>query len=104
MANASGALDYFNGPAFLSWSRGQGQASTGGYDIFHGAETGGALPPWWFEQQAALGRQQAQRMREYLCLKAFFDGLIPTPKVGRSPRVMGLANCLLASGINLRRI
>ena len=64
LANASGALDYFNGPAFLSWSRGQGQASTGGYDIFHGAETGGALPPWWFEQQAELGRQQAQRMRE----------------------------------------
>eukprot|EP01043_Picozoa_sp_COSAG02_P026573 COSAG02_NODE_1535_length_12053_cov_13.122794_2_plen_313_part_00 len=64
LANASGALDYFNGPAYLSWSRGQGQASTGGYDIYKGASDGGALPPWWFEQQAALGKQQANRMRE----------------------------------------
>ena len=37
---------FFNGPAFLSWSRGQGQAGIGG-----------PLPPWWYEQQANLNRQ-----------------------------------------------
>jgi alpha-N-acetylglucosaminidase len=63
LSDASGALDYFNGPAYLSWSRGQGQASTGGYDIFRNVSSGGALPPWWFEQQATLGKQQATRMR-----------------------------------------
>jgi hypothetical protein len=66
LTNASGDLDYFNGPAYLSWSRGQSQASTGGLDVFHNASagaSGGALPSWWFAQQAALGRRQAQMMR-----------------------------------------
>ena len=37
---------FFNGPAFLSWSRGQGQAGVGG-----------PLPTWWYAQQAVLNRQ-----------------------------------------------
>ena len=64
LSEATGNLVYFNGPAYLSWSRGQGQADVGGYDSFYNKSTGGALPPWWYEQQAALGKQQANRMRE----------------------------------------
>ena len=36
---------FFNGPAFLSWSRGQGQAGVGG-----------PLPAWWYAQQLALNQ------------------------------------------------
>lgn len=55
--------DFFNGPAFLSWSRGQSMAGVGGKDATTPGY-GGALPHWWFDQQAALGVQQANRMRE----------------------------------------
>ena len=37
--------EFFNGPAYLSWSRGQGQAGVGG-----------PLPSFWFEQQLALNK------------------------------------------------
>ena len=59
-----GEYDYFDGPAFLTWSRGQNQASQGGLDIFNNVSSGGALPSWWYEQQASLGRTQAAYMRE----------------------------------------
>lgn len=36
---------FFNGPAFLAWSRGQGQAGVGG-----------PLPGWWHAQQLALNQ------------------------------------------------
>ena len=62
--NISGEYDYFDGPAFLAWSRGQNQASQGGLDIFNNVSSGGALPSWWYEQQASLGRTQVAYMRE----------------------------------------
>ena len=34
VANATGWDAFFNGPGFLSWSRGQGQADVGGVDAF----------------------------------------------------------------------
>ena len=64
LTNTSGNLDYFNGPAYLSWSRGQSQAGVGGVDAFKAIKTGGALPSWWYEQQADLGKAQATMMRE----------------------------------------
>jgi len=36
---------YFGGPAYLSWSRGQGLQGVGG-----------PLPPWWYPQQLALNQ------------------------------------------------
>ena len=36
---------FFNGPAFLSWSRGQGQAGVGG-----------PLPLWWYQEQLTLNQ------------------------------------------------
>lgn len=50
LSSAKGDLDFFNGPAFLSWSRGQGMAGVGGADAFDPAAKG-ALPSWWFDQQ-----------------------------------------------------
>ena len=35
LTNSTGTAAYFNGPAFLSWSRGQGQVDTGGFDAFN---------------------------------------------------------------------
>eukprot|EP00041_Stephanoeca_diplocostata_P021284 m.492801 g.492801 ORF g.492801 m.492801 type:complete len:897 (+) comp21786_c0_seq2:46-2736(+) len=91
--NTSGNLDFFNGPAFLSWSRGQGMAGTGGLDAFSSqnirpdtptsaganGNTSGALPAWWFESQAALGREQATRMRELgiTTILRGFEGNVP---------------------------
>lgn len=43
---------FFNGPAFLSWSRGQGQAGVGG-----------PLPQWWYAQQLALNQALVGMMR-----------------------------------------
>ena len=63
LLDATGVDAFFNGPGFLSWSRGQGQADVGGFDQFV-PNASGALPPWWLEQQAALGKQIMQRMAE----------------------------------------
>jgi alpha-N-acetylglucosaminidase len=62
LTNTSGTSTFFNGPAFLSWSRGQNQADVGGYDRFVNSSVG-SLPAWWIEQQATLGKWQAGRMR-----------------------------------------
>ena len=42
---------YFGGPAYLSWSRGQGLQGVGG-----------PLPPWWYSQQLALNQHVVARM------------------------------------------
>lgn len=42
---------FFNGPAYLSWSRGQGQAGVGG-----------PLPTWWYQQQLALNQGVVEGM------------------------------------------
>ena len=42
---------FFNGPAFLSWSRGQGMAGVGG-----------PLPQWWYDSQLKLNQQIIQMM------------------------------------------
>jgi alpha-N-acetylglucosaminidase len=66
LTKESGDDAFFNGPAFLSWSRGQGMTNTGGKDAFRAAnttETTGSLPLWWFDQQEALGKAIASRMR-----------------------------------------
>ena len=39
-------------------------ADVGGKDRFTGVAEAGALPDWWFDRQAELGRRQAARMRE----------------------------------------
>jgi len=44
---------FFNGPAFLSWSRGQGMAGVGG-----------PLPSWWYAQQLALNQGVVAGMRD----------------------------------------
>ena len=67
-STTGGARDYFSGPAFLSWSRGQSMAGVGSFDVYSsmnksGSPRGGALPKWWIDQQAALGKSQALRMR-----------------------------------------
>eukprot|EP00040_Diaphanoeca_grandis_P012322 m.62506 g.62506 ORF g.62506 m.62506 type:complete len:871 (+) comp23167_c0_seq2:160-2772(+) len=78
LSEASGNTDFFNGPAFLSWSRGQGQAGVGGQDAFVKNHTG-ALPSWWLDQQAALGVNQALRMRELgiVTILRGFEGNVP---------------------------
>eukprot|EP00039_Didymoeca_costata_P009204 m.121502 g.121502 ORF g.121502 m.121502 type:complete len:868 (-) comp14399_c0_seq4:356-2959(-) len=63
LTNASGDNDFFNGPAFLSWSRGQGQGGVGGRDSFPPNGNGGALPMWFIQGQEKLGQQIATRMR-----------------------------------------
>lgn len=76
--DTAGASDFFNGPAFLSWSRGQGQSGTGGMDAFRKASVG-ALPSWWIETQAELGKKQAARMRELgiTTILRGFEGNVP---------------------------
>jgi alpha-N-acetylglucosaminidase len=55
---------FFNGPAFLSWSRGQGMTNHGGYDTFrNNTNNTGSLPLWWIDQQESLGKIIAARMR-----------------------------------------
>ena len=63
LSTATGNAAFFNGPAFLSWSRGQHQSNVGGLDAFDTSLTG-SLPNWWIDSQAELGKQQATRMRE----------------------------------------
>mgnify|MGYP002639590086 CR=1 FL=1 len=104
LTNPSGDLDYFNGPAFLSWSRGQGQAGTGGYDAFKKLQSGGGLPSWWFEQQASLGKAQAIMMREMgmtTILRGFevnvpgqLKTLHPTANISQQVTTVWLFNCL----------
>jgi alpha-N-acetylglucosaminidase len=60
--NQTGTGAFFNGPAFLSWSRGQGMADVGGFDQFTN-RSDGALPSWWLDGQEALGKLIATRMR-----------------------------------------
>ena len=43
---------FFGGPAYLSWSRGQGLQGVGG-----------PLPAWWYGQQQQLNQQNLARMR-----------------------------------------
>ena len=46
LTTTTGDADFFNGPAFLSWSRGQGMAGVGGKDAWLNKSVG-ALPSWW---------------------------------------------------------
>jgi len=64
VSSARGSAAYFNGPAFLSWARGQRQADTGGLDAYTNDTETGALPNWWIDAQGELGKKQAKRMRE----------------------------------------
>jgi hypothetical protein len=101
-SSASGERAFFNGPAFLSWSRGQRQSDVGGadaFDLFNNRSTAmaiagggggdgggdggggarGALPTWFIQQQRTLGKWQATRMRELgiTTILRGFEGNVP---------------------------
>ena len=90
-----GSRAFFNGPGFLSWSRGQGQSDVGGLDSFLGSTRAGAstaagvgaLPEWWFEQQARLGKRIMGGMTELGITPILrgFEGNIP-PSLGLKAR------------------
>lgn len=63
---------WFNGPAFLTWSRGQNS---------HGASIGGPLPRSWMTAQWNLQRQILPRLRELAIvgLLPAFQGNVPWP-------------------------
>jgi hypothetical protein len=86
LTNVTGPSAYWNGPAFLSWSRGQNQADVGGYDRFINRSVG-SLPNWWVEQQATLGKWQAGRMRSLgiQTILRGFEGNVPAELRERYP-------------------
>lgn len=59
---------FFNGPAFLAWSRGQGQAGVGG-----------PLPAWWYKQQLELNQGIVVMMNAVgvAPVLPFFQGNVP---------------------------
>jgi hypothetical protein len=59
---------FFNGPAFLSWSRGQGQAGVGG-----------PLPGWWYGAQLSLNQRVVAGMqaRGIVPVLPVFQGNVP---------------------------
>ena len=59
---------YFGGPAYLSWSRGQGLQGVGG-----------PLPAWWYPSQLQLNQQVVARMTELgICaVLPVFQGNVP---------------------------
>jgi hypothetical protein len=63
---------WFNGPAFLTWSRGQNS---------HGSSIGGPLPRSWMAAQWELQRQILPRLRELAIvgLLPAFQGNVPWP-------------------------
>lgn len=65
---------WFNGPAFLTWSRGQN---------VHGSSIGGPLPRSWMRAQFALQLQILARERELGIIGALpaFQGNVPWPLV-----------------------
>jgi len=70
--NDSTIRGWFNGPAFLTWSRGQNS---------HGSSIGGPLPRSWMKGQWALQRQILARERELGIVGALpaFQGVVPWP-------------------------
>lgn len=85
-ATGSGAA-FFDGPAFLSWSRGQGMSDVGGLDAFLANGTTGALPAWWYEQQAQLGKQIMARMADLgvTAILRGFEGNVPLQMIDKFP-------------------
>ena len=79
LSAATGSAAFYNGPAWLSWSRGQRAADVGGLDVFTNRTEHGSLPDWWIDWQAALGKQQAQRMRALgiTTILRGFEGNVP---------------------------
>lgn len=65
---------WFNGPAFLTWSRGQN---------VHGSSIGGPLPRSWMQAQFKLQLQILERERELGIIGALpaFQGNVPWPLV-----------------------
>jgi hypothetical protein len=79
LSAATGSAAFYNGPAWLSWSRGQRAADVGGLDVFTNQTERGSLPDWWIDSQATLGKQQAQRMRALgiTTILRGFEGNVP---------------------------
>ena len=83
-----------------SWSRGQRAADVGGLDVFTNDTERGSLPDWWIDTQAALGKQQAQRMRA-LGIKTIlrgFEGNVPAGLKLKYPRANISASKAVATG------
>lgn len=61
---------FFNGPAFLSWSRGQGMAGVGG-----------PLPLWWYDSQLSLNKAVVDLMLSLGIqpILPIFQGNVPMP-------------------------